>query len=154
MSKKLKKKKEKDELTRAAEVMSSRTYQIMVSALEDLVSSKKGLLVAFRVWKENVGMESSTPEVSITEPDDDTKHRVDTNLPVDEADSIYTRYSAPAATIHILVYVNLVWHDAELYNQLRRSIQKLLRKRPKLIFRAQIVPFMRRGITDTHMFAD
>ena len=87
---KLKKKKEKSERNRAAEIMSGRTYQIMVSALEDLVSSKKGLLAAFRIWKEVVGIEISTASKEIDLPQSTV---TDVLRPhTDDENSIYSRY--------------------------------------------------------------
>jgi hypothetical protein len=60
-SKKLAKRRQKDEQSRAAELMSARTYQLMVSALEDLVSQKRGLQAAFRLWRAAVGMQPPPP---------------------------------------------------------------------------------------------
>ena len=149
MNKKMKKKKEKDEMNRAAEVMSSRTYKIMVSALEDLVSSKKGLLVAFRLWKVNVGMESSTPEVSTKESDEEEpkKRTIDTNVPIatDDADTIYTRCNIPVPKID---YFACFYHRySESCNPLRQLILKLRKRQLKHISRAILFPCMTRGIT-------
>lgn len=58
------KKRELDALTNAADLMSARTYKIMMSALEDLVSSRRGLLAAFRIWRAAVGAYNSHDSVS------------------------------------------------------------------------------------------
>lgn len=88
-SRKLKKKKEKDDLNRAAELMSSRTYQIMISAMYDLVSSKKGLLLAFRQWKDAVGLQSLEEAKEGMKADHDEFNIRDTEK--SEENSVYSR---------------------------------------------------------------
>lgn len=92
-SRKLQRRKEKDELNKAAELMSGRTYQIMVSALEDLVSSKKGLLMAFRLWKKAVDIEKdcSSDIAGIADVNIAAGGERSITTNADEENSIYTR---------------------------------------------------------------
>ena len=97
-SKKMQKRREKDELNKAADLMSARTYQIMVSALEDLVSSKKVLLMTFRIWKDAVGMVSSTSlldsvpaTVTASSTDEILDRSMSLSAGIDDDNTIYTR---------------------------------------------------------------
>ena len=88
------KRKEVEELSKAASVMSMRTHNLMVSALEDLQSGKKGLLVAFRLWKIAVGMNDAPAPPA---PSADQEHE---NALIDaeessndkEMESLYARF--------------------------------------------------------------
>lgn len=95
-NRKMKKRMEKDELNRAADVMSSRTYKIMVTALEDLVSSKKGLLAAFRIWKCAVGFDAFAPQILIDNTSEIGAKCVSSEEKTyanDEDNSVYSRYA-------------------------------------------------------------
>ncbi len=88
------KRKETEALSKAANVMSMRTYNLMVSALEDLQSGKKGLLVAFRLWKAAVGINAAPalpPPGSETE-DVITSIHAEGSSNDKEMESLYARY--------------------------------------------------------------
>ena len=79
-SRKIKKKQNQIAVNKAAEFMSARVYQLMISALEDLMTSKKALLAAFRIWRTAVGM-------VVTEQESGSK----VNSIPDDENSIYAR---------------------------------------------------------------
>jgi hypothetical protein len=51
-----KKKQDMAALHKAAEMMSSKTYHLMISAFEDLVSKRRGIRIAFNYWLTAVGL--------------------------------------------------------------------------------------------------